>query len=146
MSIGNPTFVIVLIVLVVAVLVVVVVLAARAGARPSAQLAWRTPGMMPPISLDLQDRVRELCAEDKKIHAIKLVREETGLGLKEAKTVVDALEAGRPVPGERAGGHGDLASRVRELKAAGRTEQAIFLVRGETGMGQDEAEIFVNAL
>ncbi len=142
--------VIVLVVLVVVVLAVVVALAARAGARPSTRLAWRTPGLVPPISHDLQDRVRELCSERKKIHAIKLVREETGLGLKEAKDVVDALEAGRPVPvdvpGEPSARRLDLASRVRQLKADGRTEQAIFLVRGETGMTQDEAETFVDAL
>ena len=40
----------------------------------------------------------------------------------------------------------DLATRVRELKAAGRAEQAIHLVRGETGMGQREAELFLDSL
>ncbi|WP_245656582.1 ribosomal protein L7/L12 [Microtetraspora fusca] len=144
-GLGIPEMVIILVVVVV--LVTVIVLAARAGARPSTQLAWRTPGLMPPISSDLQERVRELCAEGKKIHAIKAVREGTGLGLKEAKDIVDALDAGRPVPVvDPSAPRGDLASRVRELKAAGRAEQAVFLVRGETGMTQAEAEIFVNAL
>ncbi|WP_157253535.1 hypothetical protein [Nonomuraea typhae] len=40
----------------------------------------------------------------------------------------------------------DLAWRVRDMKAAGRTEQAVFLVRGETGMGEDDARRFVNSL
>ncbi|GLX00002.1 ribosomal protein L7/L12 [Microtetraspora sp. NBRC 16547] len=143
----GPTEMVVFFVLAAIVLVIVAVVAARAGARPSARLAWRTPGLMPPISYDLQERVRELCADGKKIHAVKAVRDGTGLSLKEAKDVVDALDAGRPVPGvEPSTPRGDLASRVRELKAAGRTEQAIFLVRGETGMGQDEAETFTNAL
>ncbi|MBB2910517.1 hypothetical protein FHS43_001780 [Streptosporangium becharense] len=48
-----------------------------------------------------------------------------------------------PYPG--AGG-ADLATRVRELKSAGRTEQAVHLVRGETGMGRREAELFVDGL
>ncbi|MFF3665594.1 ribosomal protein L7/L12 [Microtetraspora malaysiensis] len=144
----DSTSAIVVIVLVMAVaLTIVIVLAARAGARPSARLAWRTPGLMPPIPRDLQERVRELCAEGKKIHAIKALRDGTGLSLKEAKDVVDALDAGRSVPTPQPDGQpGDLASRVRELKAAGRAEQAVFLVRGETGMSQTEAETFVDAL
>ncbi|MDF5756701.1 hypothetical protein [Spongiactinospora sp. TRM90649] len=39
-----------------------------------------------------------------------------------------------------------LAERVRELKAAGRIEQAMFLVRGETGMGYAEAAVFVQSI
>ncbi|MEU6431850.1 ribosomal protein L7/L12 [Microbispora sp. NPDC046973] len=102
--------------------------------------------MLPPVSADLQHRVRELYADNKKIEAIKLVREQTGLGLKEAKDLTEALASGRPLPVAPAHGRPDLASRVRELKAAGRGEQAVFLVRGETGMGQSEAERFVEAI
>lgn len=40
----------------------------------------------------------------------------------------------------------DLADRARALKAAGRTEQAIHLVRGETGMDEAQAVAFVNSL
>ena len=40
----------------------------------------------------------------------------------------------------------DLAARVRRLKADGRRDQAIFLVRGETGMDHDEASAFVDAI
>lgn len=37
------------------------------------------------------DRVRQLVAQGKKIQAIKLLREQTGLGLKEAKDIVDQM-------------------------------------------------------
>ena len=40
---------------------------------------------------DLDGQVRSLLAADQKIAAIKLVREQTGLGLKEAKDYVEAL-------------------------------------------------------
>ncbi|MEV7966908.1 hypothetical protein AB0O34_13125 [Sphaerisporangium sp. NPDC088356] len=40
----------------------------------------------------------------------------------------------------------DLATRVRELKAAGRQEQAVYLVRGETGMDSREAHLFVDSI
>lgn len=124
----------------------VILLALRAGGRPTADLAWRTPGFLPPLSDHLQERVREL-GVGRKVEAIRLIRQETGLGLKEAKTVADAIFANRfvPTPPERPG-TGDLASRVQQLKAAGRAEQAIYLVRGETGMSQEQAEAFVNLL
>ncbi|WP_169946812.1 ribosomal protein L7/L12 [Microbispora sp. H11081] len=124
----------------------VVLAAVRAGARPGGPLAWRSPGLLPPVSADLQHRVRELYAEGKKIEAIKVIREQTGLGLKEAKDLAEAMASGRPLPVAPGHARPDLASRVRELKAAGHAEQAVFLVRGETGMGQAEAERFVEAI
>ncbi|MEZ0070958.1 ribosomal protein L7/L12 [Planotetraspora sp. GP83] len=129
-------------------LVLVVFLAARAGARPSTRLAWRSATLPPPVSADLQNHVRHLYVAGRKIEAIKVIREETGLGLKEAKSLAEALASGRVIPTAPTGdpARPDLASRARELKAAGRTEQAVFLVRGETGMGQSEAEAFIDAL
>jgi hypothetical protein len=41
---------------------------------------------------DLQARVENLLQENRKIEAIKLYREETNLGLKEAKDAVDEIE------------------------------------------------------
>jgi ribosomal protein L7/L12 len=124
---------------------VVVLAAVRAGARPSTSLGWRSPGLPPPISADLQNRVRALLAEGRKAQAIKVLREETGIGPREGKNVVDAIAAGQPIPGTTPSPI-DLASRARELKASGRSQQAVMLVRDETGMGQAEAEAFINAL
>ena len=45
----------------------------------------------PGISAATEERARELIAQGRKVQAIKLVREETGLGLKEAKDVADGL-------------------------------------------------------
>ena len=85
----GPAELVVLAVIVIA-LVGVGVAAVRAGARPAGPLAWRSPGLLPPVSAELQHRVRELYGENKKIEAIKLIREQTGLGLKEAKDLVEA--------------------------------------------------------
>lgn len=38
-----------------------------------------------------EERARKLIAQGHRIQAIKLIREETGLGLKEAKDVADGL-------------------------------------------------------
>ncbi|MCT9933076.1 ribosomal protein L7/L12 [Planotetraspora sp. A-T 1434] len=129
-------------------LVMVVFFAVRAGARPSTQLGWRSATLPPPVSADLQNHVRHLYAAGRKIEAIKVIREATGLGLREAKTLAEALASGQVIPAVPVGdpARPDLASRARQLKAAGRAEQAVFLVRGETGMGQSEAEAFIEAL
>ncbi|GAA4576399.1 hypothetical protein [Planotetraspora kaengkrachanensis] len=42
------------------------------------------------------------------------------------------------------GGPADLATKVRGLKSQGRYEQAVFLVRGETGFSEDAARSFVD--
>ncbi len=43
-------------------------------------------------------------------------------------------------------GGADLASRVHDLKVSGRAEQAVLLVRGETGMTEPDARRFVDAV
>ncbi|MEO3792444.1 hypothetical protein ABGB14_19700 [Nonomuraea sp. B10E15] len=40
----------------------------------------------------------------------------------------------------------DLVDQARELKALGQIREAVFLVRGETGMSQRAASRFVNRL
>lgn len=59
--------------------------AAVAAGRPAAP----TPGQ--PGELMASPMVRQLALQGNKIAAIKLLRDETGLGLKEAKDIVDRL-------------------------------------------------------
>lgn len=42
--------------------------------------------------INIDEELKELIADDKRIPAIKRLREETGMGLKEAKEYVDNLE------------------------------------------------------
>ncbi|MFC7331109.1 ribosomal protein L7/L12 [Marinactinospora rubrisoli] len=95
-----------------------------------------------PVSADTLERARALIAQGKPVHAIKGVREETGMGLAEAKALVDALSQGRPVPGAPAVA---LAARVRDLRDEDRAA-AIALVVAETGMTEAEAVRFADAL
>ncbi|GLW63570.1 hypothetical protein Arub01_18140 [Actinomadura rubrobrunea] len=92
-----------------------------------------------------RDRVQQLIAQGRIIQAVKEVRMDTGLGLREAKMFVDALKDGR-VPPLPVVGDGSLADRVRGFKAQNDLESAIALVRAETGMTRAEAERFVAAL
>ncbi|PRC50481.1 hypothetical protein C6A85_69195 [Mycobacterium sp. ITM-2017-0098] len=58
------------------------------------------PGQSPPPTAPVYDssgpavsaEVRQLALEGKKIQAIKVLREQTGLGLKESKDIVDRLD------------------------------------------------------
>ncbi len=50
------------------------------------------PARIPPA---LQAQINTLLRDNRKIDAIKLLREETGCGLAEAKKTVDAIPAGR---------------------------------------------------
>lgn len=157
----GPVELLIVAVLLAVVLMVVVGAVVAAGKRGRAVSGGRVPAM-PPTPQGLYETVTGLTRQRQKIQAIKELRRYTGLGLKEAKAVVDAVAAGhdmwshplmsgfRPahpvVPPNAAVTGPDLATRVRGLKAAGRSEQAIHLVRGETGMGEREAELFVETL
>ncbi|MEU6740951.1 hypothetical protein [Streptosporangium sandarakinum] len=151
---GNigPTELLVLVVLL-AVPAVFVIGVIHRSARGSAAPPPR-PRLDP---AELNHQVTGLIAAGKTVQAVKLVREQTGLGLADAKRYTDDLAAGRPphlapfhpgAPGLAAAPQpaADLATRVRHLKAAGRAEQAVFLVRGETGMDEADARRFVDSL
>lgn len=108
----------------------------------------------PPVqSSELLDRVRNALARKNKIEAIKLVREQTGLGLKEAKDYVDALERGQSVPPlptqsmpkPKLDQH-ELHRQVHGLLQANQKIDAIKLVREQTGLGLKEAKDYVDAL
>ncbi len=70
---------------------------ARGAEQPRMPLAPAAP--IPPtppstsaVAEDLRARVMPLLARGQKINAIKLVRDETGMGLKQAKDYVESLE------------------------------------------------------
>jgi len=103
------------------------------------------------LSSDDVDQVRFLITTKKTVHAVKLIRERTGLALKPSKELVDDIRLGRYVPPttgtrlvRRPGTN--LAERTRSLKAAGELHQATALVVSETGMTEAEAGLFVGAL
>lgn len=98
------------------------------------------------------DHIRQLAEQGKKIEAIKLVRQQTDLGLQEAKTAVEALERGesptftprQPLEGGSAYGL-DLAP-IQDALVQGNKNQAIKLYREQTGVGLREARDAVEAI
>ncbi|HEU4562664.1 MAG TPA: ribosomal protein L7/L12 [Longimicrobium sp.] len=67
-----------------------------APSDPGSRSAPRTPPAPRHVPANTETQARELMAQDQKIHAIKIVRETTGMGLREAKEWVEALEHRAP--------------------------------------------------
>lgn len=117
------------------------------GLREAKEYVERLPPLAYHQNPDDLVRVRELAAQGKQIQAIRELRQHTGMGLKEAKLYVDALgTTGEPPapPSEEL----SLAAmaQVRELLAAGKTIQAVKLVREDTGWGLKQAKDYVDSL
>ena len=110
----------------------------------------------------LVPEIRDLAREGRKIEAIKRLRERTGLGLREAKDAVDAIEAGRPVPPTdphsaakkldlilehlRIAPPAAIGDEVRDRVRSGQIVEAIRLYRANTGVGLKEAKDAVDAM
>jgi ribosomal protein L7/L12 len=116
-----------------------------------------TSPQSPPMDGDprtVEEEARQLLATGNAIAAIKRVRELTGLGLKEAKDYVDALQRGSALPVLPATAASDaptasapqLDQEARGLLARGRKIEAIKRVREVTGWGLKEAKDYVERL
>ena len=113
--------------------------------RPAPDRAAARVRALPPQTAR---QARRLVEQRKLVPAIKVIREGTGMGLREAKETAEAMrDAEPPAPGATSPGSGeDLATRVRELRADDRTGEAIELVATETGMSLVDATRFVESV
>ena len=89
---------------------------------------------------ELEDEVRELLASGNKIAAVKRYREETGVGLAEAKAAVEALEAGNSLADSVTSDDADLTDQVVSLLERGKKIPAVKLYRDLTGVGLKDAK------
>lgn len=83
-----------------------------------------------------------MLAQEGKIPAIKFYREQTGVGLAEAKAAVEAIEAGRAISCSTGASDEPLLRLLR----AGRKIEAIKAHREQTGKGLKESKDYVDAL
>jgi ribosomal protein L7/L12 len=105
----------------------------------------------PAAGVDI-DQIQQLTRAGKKIEAIKLVREQTGLGLKEARDAVEAIERGetvaltlRATPAAHGVSGIDL-DQINELLLQNKKIEAIKLYREQTGLGLKEARDAIDAI
>jgi len=114
-------------------------------------LALRRREPPPPvreISRDGLARARELLSDGKLVMAVKLIRAETGLGLKDAKEYADSLaDGGAPSVRRPVDGVSDATlAQAREFVAARKPILAVKVVRAETGWSLKDAKEFVDRL
>ncbi len=88
--------------------------------------------------------VADLLRSGQKIEAIKRYRELVGVGLKEAKDAVEAMERGEAVP--VATSVSAPTASVHDLLREGRKIEAIKLYREQSGLGLKEAKDAVEAM
>jgi ribosomal protein L7/L12 len=95
------------------------------------------------------ERIAELIEQGRKIEAIELLRENTGISLAEAKAQIEQLSAeteGQVPPAERTGlDTPGLPEDVLALARGGRKIEAIKLLREQTGLGLKEAKERIEA-
>jgi len=105
-------------------------------------------GLTPPVTEELSNEqaIRDEIARGRKINAIKLYREATGVGLKEAKDIVEAMAA--------ATNNGAISStvtpvdndRIASLVRSGNKIAAIRDYRAATGVSLLEAKNYIENL
>lgn len=91
---------------------------------------------------DLSQEIAALLGEGRKIEAIALLRQHTGMGLAEAKAAVERLtgEAGPASPAETPPPPRALDADVQALVDQGKLIAAIKLLRERRGLGLKEAK------
>jgi ribosomal protein L7/L12 len=96
-------------------------------------------------STDLEHQVRSLLDQGRKIAAVKLYREQTGVGLAEAKKAVEAMQAGAgpSVPSDLGG---DLEAELLRLLGRGDKLESIKLYKDQKGVALIEAKQVVEVL
>ncbi|MEZ6034048.1 MAG: ribosomal protein L7/L12 [Planctomycetaceae bacterium] len=91
-----------------------------------------------------KNEIRQLLASGNKIAAIKRYREQTGVGLAEAKAAVESLEAGGSLT-ERVRPD-DLIGQIVGLLGRGEKIEAVKLYRDQSGCGLKEAKEAVDRI
>lgn len=95
---------------------------------------------------ELPDDVLDALGKGQTIEAIKLLRSATGLGLKEAKDLLDAYQQGAPLSDQLASAIDQLPASVMTALQSGNKIDAIKLLREQTGLGLKEAKDAVEAM
>jgi len=94
----------------------------------------------------LPDTVLQALRDGQTIEAIKRLRQSSGLGLKEAKDMIDAYQQGKPMHAMAQASAALLPASVQAALSSGNKIEAIKLLREQTGLGLKEAKDAVEAM
>lgn len=102
------------------------------------------------ISSDQEHQIKGLLAKGQKVAAVKLYRELTGVGLKEAKDAVEAVEVGAPikfpVPAQVGEPDAFLENRIKRLLSERKKIEAVKIYREAYNCGLKEAKDAVDLI
>jgi len=120
--------------------------ASDTGLKPQVRREGASGRVAPGLTPDFAAELQALLRDGQKMTAIARFREVTGLGLRESKEAVEALEAGRTLPAAAS-----VDPRVDEEKIAAIVREqglihAIKEYRTATGLGLKEAKDAVDAI
>jgi ribosomal protein L7/L12 len=120
------------------------------GVTATSALSDLADGSVNLAGVDLE-RIQQLVRDGKKIEAIKLVREQTDLSLKDAKDAVEAIERGeKPALSPRRSAsvspHNLDLAPIQDQLLRGNKIEAIKLYREQTGVGLKDAKDAVEAI
>lgn len=104
---------------------------------------------MPGLRPDQVQQIHEYIHKQQLIHAIKLYREATGVGLAEAKEAVEAMargEAIKPPSGAMDYDNPILEARIRSLLSKRQKVEAVKIYRDEYGVGLKDAKEAVDRI
>jgi ribosomal protein L7/L12 len=87
-----------------------------------------------------ENEIRQLLASGNKIAAIKRYREQSGVGLAEAKAAVESLDAGGSLAERAQPDDSDLTDQIVGLLGRGEMIEAVKLYRNQSGCGLKEAK------
>ncbi len=93
-------------------------------------------------SVQFSSAVKEQLEKGNKIEAIKILREETGINLKEAKELIDYVIIKRTQPGDNIKNKDNISvpGTVLNYLREGKKIDAIKALRHETGLGMKDAK------
>jgi len=104
---------------------------------------------MPSLTPDQVQQIHDYIHKQQLIHAIKLYREATGVGLAEAKESVEAMargEAIKPPSGTMDFDNPILEARIKSLLSKRQKVEAVKIYREEYGVGLKEAKDAVDRI
>ena len=104
---------------------------------------------MPSLTPDQVQQIHKFIHDQQLLHAIKLYREATGVGLAEAKDAVDRMargEAVKPPAGTMDYDNPVLEGKIKSLLVRGQKVEAVRIYREEYGVGLKQAKDAVDRL
>lgn len=115
----------------------------------AARLTEQPPQLSHPLSVWTIRQIRDLIANQRTLEAIKLVRNETGLGLKDSRIFIEHFQADESIAHSETPEQQidkQLVQDLRSLLHQGQKIEAVKLARQKLGIGLKEAKDYLEIL